>query len=108
MFKDYPEELYVARKDSPMILGVADGESYVMRLEKKNNRHNGVTYLPEGGFHKANENSNSQITWKAMGEYRDTYNDIHEFEVMAGTEIRKTWYETLYSAGYGFRKNVQY
>ncbi|MBU5480134.1 glutamine--fructose-6-phosphate transaminase (isomerizing) [Blautia sp. MSJ-19] len=29
MFKDYPEELYVARKDSPMILGVADGESYV-------------------------------------------------------------------------------
>jgi len=29
MFKDYPEELYVARKDSPMILGVADGESYI-------------------------------------------------------------------------------
>ena len=29
MFKDYPEEIYVARKDSPMILGVADGESYV-------------------------------------------------------------------------------
>ena len=29
MFKDYPEELYVARKDSPMILGVADGESFV-------------------------------------------------------------------------------
>ena len=29
MFKDYPEEIYVARKDNPMILGVADGESYV-------------------------------------------------------------------------------
>ena len=29
MFKDYPEEIYVARKDSPMILGVADGESYL-------------------------------------------------------------------------------
>ena len=29
MFKDYPEEIYVARKDSPMILGVSDGESYV-------------------------------------------------------------------------------
>ena len=29
MFKDYPEEIYVARKDSPMILGVADGESYI-------------------------------------------------------------------------------
>ena len=29
MFKDYPEEIYAARKDSPMILGVSDGESYV-------------------------------------------------------------------------------
>ncbi|HIS26969.1 MAG TPA: glutamine--fructose-6-phosphate transaminase (isomerizing) [Candidatus Pullilachnospira intestinigallinarum] len=29
MFKDYPEEIYAARKDSPMILGVADGESYL-------------------------------------------------------------------------------
>lgn len=29
MFKDYPEEIYVARKDSPMILGVNNGESYL-------------------------------------------------------------------------------
>ena len=29
MFKDYPEEIYVARKDSPMILGVENGESYL-------------------------------------------------------------------------------
>ena len=29
MFKDYPEEIYVARKDSPMIIGVANGECYV-------------------------------------------------------------------------------
>ena len=29
MFKDYPEEIYVARKDSPMILGVENGESFI-------------------------------------------------------------------------------
>lgn len=29
MFRDYPGEIYVARKDSPMILGVAQGESYL-------------------------------------------------------------------------------
>ena len=29
MFKDYPEEIYVSRKDSPMILGIEDGESYI-------------------------------------------------------------------------------
>ena len=29
MFKEYPGEIYVARKDSPMIIGVHDGECYV-------------------------------------------------------------------------------
>ena len=29
MFKDYPEEIYVARKDSPMILGMENGECFV-------------------------------------------------------------------------------
>jgi len=29
MFRDYPGEIYVARKDSPMIIGVADGETYI-------------------------------------------------------------------------------
>ncbi|WP_024858902.1 glutamine--fructose-6-phosphate transaminase (isomerizing) [Ruminococcus albus] len=29
MFKEYPDEIYTARKDSPMIIGIADGETYV-------------------------------------------------------------------------------
>ena len=29
LFKDYPREIYAARKDSPMIIGVSDGESYL-------------------------------------------------------------------------------
>ena len=29
MFKEYPGEIYVARKDSPMIIGVHEGECYV-------------------------------------------------------------------------------
>lgn len=29
MFKDYPGEIYVARKDSPMIIGVNDGETFI-------------------------------------------------------------------------------
>lgn len=92
--------------DKTSIEKIAESDSYIMRLERKNNRVDGTTFLPEGGFHKANENSNSQVTWKAMGEYRDTYNDIHEFEVMVGTELRKTWYQTLYSAGYGFDRKT--
>ncbi len=29
MFNDYSEEIYVARKDSSMILGIENGESYI-------------------------------------------------------------------------------
>ncbi|MCI9220136.1 MAG: glutamine--fructose-6-phosphate transaminase (isomerizing) [Lachnospiraceae bacterium] len=29
MFRDYPGEIYAARKDSPLIIGVADGESFL-------------------------------------------------------------------------------
>ena len=29
MFKDYPGEIYAARKDSPLIIGVGEGESYL-------------------------------------------------------------------------------
>ena len=29
MFKDYPGEIWVARKDSPMIIGITDGQTYV-------------------------------------------------------------------------------
>lgn len=29
MFKDFPGEIWVARKDSPMIIGLADGETYI-------------------------------------------------------------------------------
>lgn len=29
LFSDFPGEIYVARKDSPMIVGVANGESYI-------------------------------------------------------------------------------
>lgn len=29
MFEDYPEEIYVARKDSPLVVGVTDGETFL-------------------------------------------------------------------------------
>ncbi|MCD8023307.1 MAG: glutamine--fructose-6-phosphate aminotransferase, partial [Lachnospiraceae bacterium] len=29
LFRDYPNEIYAARKDSPMIIGVTDGEAFV-------------------------------------------------------------------------------
>lgn len=72
---------------------IADWESYAMRYYYKLSEYSqgGETkhFLPEGGMQKSYENSNSQITWKAMGEYRDSFNDIHELEVMAGTSCAR-------------------
>ena len=74
---------------------IADWESYAMRYYYKLSEYSqgGETkhFLPEGGMQKSYENSNSQITWKAMGEYRDSFNDIHVVVATAGTERRKTW-----------------
>ena len=91
---------------------IADKESFSMRIIRKNSKYwdsasqSNKYFIPDGGVHKAYENTNSQITWKSMGEYRDSFNDIHELEVMVGTELRKTWYETLFSAGYGFDRQT--
>ena len=91
---------------------IADKESFSMRIIRKNSKYwdsasqSNKYFIPDGGVHKAYENTNSQITWKAMGEYRDSFNDIHELEVMVGTELRKTWDETLFSAGYGFDRQT--
>lgn len=50
---------------------IADWESYAMRYYYKLSEYSqgGETkhFLPEGGMQKSYENSNSQITWKAMG-----------------------------------------
>ena len=89
---------------------IADGETYTMRDLYKSSRYSEggkVDYfLPEGGFHKAYENSNSQTTFKTMAEYRDQFGEDHEIDVMGGVELRKTKYETLFSAGYGFDRKT--
>jgi TonB-linked SusC/RagA family outer membrane protein len=89
---------------------IADQESFAMRMEKDKSRYyedGGYKYfLPDGGMHKAYESTSSQVTWKGMAEYRTSFNDIHELEVMAGAELRRTWYETLFSAGYGFDRKT--
>ena len=85
---------------------IADEKTFAMRKEKEASLYSyddgKRSFLPDGGFHKVDQSRSSQITWKALGEYRNTFNDIHEFEVMMGTEIRKSKYESQFSAAYGF------
>lgn len=90
---------------------IAQNESYAMRKDKERAMRtypDGTkkTFLPEGGKHIQYENSLSQANGKAMGEYRNQFNNGSEFEAMVGSEIRKTWLQTIFSAGYGFDKQT--
>ena len=88
---------------------IADHDTYAMRKDKEFTTIASLgnkSFLPDGGKHTEAANTNSQINWKTQAEYRDSYNDIHEFEMMAGTEIRKTWYNSLNSTGYGFDRKT--
>ncbi len=81
----------------------AGEDSYAMRYERYATRYNGgPSYLPEGGMHKVNHSNSFQWTWKTMAEYRQTFNKAHEFEIMLGTELRRTKLDTNYSAAYGY------
>ena len=94
--------------DKSSIEKIADKESYSIRKDQLRSLVNGSSYLPDGGFHKQTETSSSQVTWKAMGEFRKNIRNEHEIEAMLGTELRKTWYKSLYDAAYGYdRKTMQ-
>lgn len=61
-----------------------------------------VYLFPEGGRLKKTSSTNSQITWKLQGEYKNTFGNIHDIQVMAGSEIRKNWLDNTSFTGYGY------
>lgn len=85
----------------------AGAQSFAMRMEHKNHRYKGESFLPKaGGFQKRYENSDAQITWKTTGEYHENIRNVHEIEFMLGHELRRTWASSLYSAAYGFDRRT--
>lgn len=80
----------------------AGNDSYAMRREKEQRMYNGTTILPDGGSNKVTDSHRTQWTWKAMAEYQNRFKDIHEMDVMIGTEIRHNEYKSVYTAAYGY------
>lgn len=80
--------------------------SFNIRNQRENAYHTindeRICIIPEGGKLKTTNSTTSQITWKIQGEYKNTFNDIHEIQMMAGSEIRKNWIDNHSSTGYGY------
>lgn len=86
---------------------IADNDSYAMRKEKENATYmnsDGTqsTIFPDGGFVKVTEYHQTQWTWKSMLEWDHRFAKIHDVELMAGTEIRHSESESVYTAAYGY------
>ena len=84
----------------------AGQDSYAMRKAKEYASYtiDGVyrTILPDGGMTKKTDTHSSQWTWKAMLEYARRLGEIHDLEVMLGTEVRHVESEAQTSTAYGY------
>ena len=54
------------------------------------------------GMNKQTEAHTDQWTWKAMLEWNNRFNEIHDVELMGGTEVRHVETEVLTSTAYGY------
>lgn len=88
---------------------VADGDTYAMRKVKERTTLailNNESFIPDGGRKTYSASTNKQATWKLQGEFDHNIDNIHEMQAMLGTEIRKTWYESVETTGYGYNRNT--
>lgn len=92
--------------DNYTLTRYAGHDSYAMRKAKEY-----ATFLidgerksifPDGGMNKHTEAHTDQWTWKAMLEWDRRLNDIHDVELMGGTEVRHVETEVVTSTAYGY------
>lgn len=89
----------------------ADKETYFTRKMREATRYyrDGQYrfFLPDGGVMQNWDNEFFQYNWKAQATYSTTVNYRHEFDLMAGTEIRKTESLQIHTKAFGYNKNTQ-
>ena len=97
---------YGLQHDNYTMTRYAGHDSYAMRKTKEY-----ATFMidgerksifPDGGMNKQTEAHTDQWTWKAMLEWNNRFNDIHDVELMGGTEVRHVETETVTSTAYGY------
>ncbi|WBX70764.1 SusC/RagA family TonB-linked outer membrane protein [Tenacibaculum retecalamus] len=67
---------------------------------------NDAFFMPQGGI---NQNWNSdafQYNWKTTLNYNTSINNIHEVDVMLGTEFREDKRTEIHTKGFGFNSNT--
>lgn len=82
------ENTYNVRKERERTRRYKDGDYYY--------------FLPEGGIIENDNTNYFQYNWKNQAVYENVFNDVHELDVMLGTEIRRTKNKNIHTKGFGY------
>lgn len=89
----------------------AGQETYFTRKMKEATRYykDGAYryFLPAGDIKQNWDNDFFQYNWKLQGSYSTKINSVHEIDLMAGTELRKTEDNTTLTRAFGYNKNTR-
>ncbi|MFP3832863.1 SusC/RagA family TonB-linked outer membrane protein [Chryseobacterium sp. SIMBA_028] len=89
----------------------AGQETYFTRKMKEGTRYykDGAYryFLPAGDIKQNWNNDFFQYNWKLQGTYNTKINSVHEIDLMAGTELRKTEDNTTLTRAFGYNRNTR-
>ncbi|MDM1528092.1 SusC/RagA family TonB-linked outer membrane protein [Myroides odoratimimus] len=88
-------------KDTYSTRKFREGTSYYDKVSKTNKY-----FLPDGGIIENFNDDMFQYNWKTQATYNAIFNDMHEVDVMAGMEIRRTDQTIIKSKGFGYDANT--
>lgn len=88
----------------------SDEASYYTRKYEQRSQYltgSGVSYyMPKGGIIQNWDADAFQYNWKTTANYNTSFNDIHELDVMLGTEFRRNDRTEIYAKGFGYNSNT--
>ncbi len=88
----------------------SDKESYYTRKYRQRSQYstsNGYDYyMPEGGIIQEWNTDVFQYNWKTTANYNTTFNQVHELDVMLGTEFRRNKTNEIQTKGFGYNRNT--
>ena len=63
-------------------------------------------YMPKGGIIQNWNADVFQYNWKTTANYNTSFNDVHELDVMLGTEFRRNKRTQIHTKGFGYNSNT--
>ncbi|WP_218599267.1 SusC/RagA family TonB-linked outer membrane protein [Polaribacter sp. NJDZ03] len=85
-------------------------DSYYTRKYEQRSEYASSTgtsyYMPKGGIIQNWNADVFQYNWKTTANYNTSFNDVHELDVMLGTEFRRNKRTQIHTKGFGYNANT--